>query len=918
MFHHFNKKIALIISLSTLLTACKQETFLSTANHTNQTEQTEQKKAVSTVSLHAATQADIDLIAKTLQVNYQLLTNIPNKNCDHYKADGACFSVKLTLTAQQAINAKNWQITFSQISPVQSFLSKEFNIKHINGDLHQINLNNNFQGFKAGESKSLTFRANFWMLSQTDALPNYIVSSTKSADKLIAKVINSTKTSINKETGLEILPFVTPFTNEKSQFKRTVNDKTVWLTSDNLYQRNALSVGDTPLNVNTQIIPTPTKVTLDQKQRKLDISQGLKVNFNQVAKDQVTAALAHLALLGIKQNSQGVPVNLFIAQNTQLPMGSYQLIITENAINITGVDNAGVFYGLSSISSLVTLGDNQLPLLTINDQPHYQFRGMMVDVARNFHSKAFILKLITQMGVYKLNKLHLHLADDEGWRIEIPGLPELTDIGSKRCLPSNSSAKNVINEDLCLLPQLGAGNDTSSSVNGYYTVTDYQEILAAAKANHIQVIPSFDMPGHSRAAVKAMVARYKKYIIKEQFDKATEYLLSDRNDLTHYSSVQFYNDNTLNVCMESTYHFIEKVLTSVKKMHIQAGSPLSRYHIGTDETAGAWRESPVCNAFIANKNNNVNSVEQLGAYFIERVAKMLSTLDIETAGWSDGLSHTNSENMPAIVQANAWDVLAWDGHKNVHKLANQGWQIVTSSPDVLYFDFPYEADPAEHGYYWASRHTNTEKLFQFMPDNLPANAEFYFDREDNPYRADDTKQVDKQGKLISEPLHQGVKFLGIQGQLWSENTRTDNMAEYKIFPRLLALAERGWHKANWAVPYNYKGAVYDQNSHYFTPKLKQQRDQQWRIFANTIGQKELAKLERANILYRLPTVGAVINDNILYANIAFPGIAIEYLDKQNKNAKWQLYSHPIKVAGSVYVRARSQSDQRKGRSSLVN
>ncbi|MBL4911504.1 MAG: carbohydate-binding domain-containing protein [Alteromonadaceae bacterium] len=908
------------MSLITLLSACKQETNSTASNNKAATIKTSNN--TQSTALHTATQADINLIANSLQVNYHLLTNIPNSQCDTKKADGACFTVELSFTAPQAITAKDWQITFSQISPVQSFVSKEFSIEHINGDLHQISLNKNYQGFKAGETKKLVFRANFWMLSQTDALPNYIVSSNKPNKLLTAKVIASTKTALNVVTNLETLPFVTPFTDEKTQFKRTANDKTKWLKSDILYQRNQQNLSNKLLNISTQIIPTPKQVVVDPQQRQLNISTGLNVNFNNVPQAEVSAALAHLAKLGVKQSSKGIAVNLSIKENSQQVIGSYNLTITPKTINITGVDSTGVFYGLSSLSSLLTLGNKNLPLLTINDQPHYQFRGMMVDVARNFHSKAFILKLIEQMGAYKLNKLHLHLGDDEGWRIEIPDLPELTQISSKRCL-TNTRSNDDFNEDQCLSPQLGAGVNANSAVNGYYTIADYQEILRAASANHIQVIPSFDMPGHSRAAVKAMQARYKKYIIAEQYDKATEYLLNDNQDTTQYSSVQYYNDNTLNVCMDSTYHFIEKVLIEVKKIHADAGQPLTRYHIGADETAGAWVESPVCKALMAKQENNVDSAEKLSAYFIERVANMLAKLDIEAAGWSDGLSHTNPKNMPAIVQANAWDVLFWGGHKNVHKLANQNWQIVLSNPDVLYFDFPYEADPKEYGYYWASRHTNTEKIFQFMPDNLPANAEFYLDREDNPYTADDTKQYDKQGKLVSAPLRKGIKFLGIQGQLWSENTRSDTMAEYKIFPRLFALAERAWHQASWAVPYNYNGAVYDQNSHYFSNTLKKQRDQQWQLFANTIGQKELAKLEQANINYRLPTVGAIIKNNILYANTAFTGLSIEYLQQNSvkdktQKSKWQVYQHPIKVSGNIKVRTSSFNGKRKSRSSVVH
>jgi hexosaminidase len=893
-------KILSLVFISTilLLIGCKEST-----NTVIKKALTTPKQQSAKTRLKKAPPADIDSIAKTLQVKYQLLTNIPNDKCDKKQANGACFAVQLNFTAAEKISVKNWQITFSQISPIQSFTSKEFSVKHLNGDLHQISLNNNFSGFSAGETKTLIFRANFWMLAETDALPNYIVSTTEGN---VAKVINSTKVVIDKDTGLETLPFVESFTDINRQFKRSANDKTQWLNSAILYQRNQKSVGNTKLNVSQQIIPTPKQITIDPQNRQLDLRSGIKVNYTNVEPKSVKAAFSHLARLGLTQNKSGIAVNLSIKSDDKQVSGAYKLSVAKNSIDIIGVDSAGVFYGLSSLSSLLTLGNSKVPWLTIDDQPHYQFRGMMIDVARNFHSKAFILKLLAQMSAYKLNKLHLHLGDDEGWRIAIPGLPELTDIGAKRCLEPK--------EDHCLLPQLGAGIDENSKVNGYYTVADYQEILRAANARHIQVIPSFDMPGHSRAAVKAMAARYKKYIIAEQYDKAVEYLLHDSKDTTQYSSVQYYNDNTLNVCMNSTYHFIEKVLTEVKKIHDAAGQPLTRYHIGADETAGAWVNSPACESLLSDKSNGIDNANQLSAYFIERVATMLSTLNIETAGWSDGLSHTSKANMPAVVQANAWDVLSWGGHSKVHELANRNWQVVISSPDVTYFDFPYEADPKEFGYYWASRHTNTEKIFQFMPDNLPVHAEFWLDREDKAYQADDSKRYDTSGKLVSAPLNNGVKFLGIQGQLWSENTRSDTMAEYKIFPRLLALAERGWHLANWAVPYNYQGGIYDQNSAVFTAKRQEQRDQQWRLFANTIGKKELAKLEQANINYRLPTVGAIINNGVLYANSAFPGIAIEY---QDKTQTWQPYTNPITVNGAIKVRTRSFDGLRTGRATNV-
>jgi hexosaminidase len=824
-------------------------------------------------------------------VKYRVITNVPSDKCDSKIADGACFESEISFTSDKAIAAKDWTIHFSQIAPIQSFESGEFSVKHLNGDLHQITLKESFAGFAANETKSIVVRGMFWSLAESDVMPNYIVS----APGLSAHVIKSTVPYIDKDSGLEILPHVETFTNYETQFKRTASDKTKWLTSSALYQRNANLVTN-KMSLAHAIVPTPKFIDIADDSRFIDISNGLDVSLGNVKADEVNAALLRLSTLGVKQTEKGFPLRLSVVQNEQKIIGSYQLNITSDVIEVIGVDTNGVFNGLQSLASLVNLGDTRLPELNVVDEPHYQFRGMLVDVARNFHSKDFILKLLDQMAAYKLNKLHLHLGDDEGWRLEIPSLPELTEIGGQRCFDPS--------EEKCLMAQLGAGIDTNSAVNGYYSVDDYQQILQAATARHIQVIPSLDMPGHSRSSVKAMTARYKKYQALEDEAKATEFLLEDFDDTTTYSSVQFYGDNTINACLESSYAFVTEVMLQVKKIHADAGQPLTRYHIGADETAGAWIESPACKKFVANNDKGVTDMKDLGAYFVERVAGILSELDIETAGWSDGMEHTRVENMPAIVQANAWDALFWGGHDKVHQLANRNWQIVISTPDALYFDFPHEADPKEHGYYWASRHTNTEKVFQFMPANLPVHAEFWLDREDKHYTADDTKT----------PLAEGQKYLGIQGQLWSENVRTDDMVEHKIFPRLLALAERAWHQADWAVPYNYQGASYSSSTNVFTKKMQATRDKKWSEFANTLGQKEFDKLEIADISYRLPTVGAIIEAGKLFANIAFPGLTIEY---QVNDGEWLQYKQAVAISGSVKVRSRSKNGLRASRITVV-
>jgi hexosaminidase len=851
------------------------------------------------INMHAANQQDIDNIAENLEINYRVITNISSDKCDQNIVDGNCFEVELKLTAKTQIRARGWNIHFSQIVPIQSFESEHFIVKHLNGDLHRISLKDSFSGFKVGESKRLLFRARYWALAESEALPNYIVSAVGASD-IKARVIESTRPYIDQDSGIEILPHVTSFTDINKQFKRSPEDKTQWLTSEALFERN-LSVnaenhGD-KLLVTQAIVPTPTSVVVDKNNGFVEIPQGISVDFGNVKPTEVNAALSRLTRLGIRQNKVGLPLHLSIVKNEKSLIGSYQLTITDTAITLVGVDGNGVFNGLQSLASLATVGASRLPKLTVTDEPHYAFRGMLVDVARNFHSKEFILTLLDQMAAYKLNKLHLHLGDDEGWRLEIPSLPELTDIGSKRCFDTS--------EENCLITQLGSGVDDNTSVNGFYSVSEYTEILKAATARHIQVIPSLDMPGHSRAAVKAMTARYKKYQASEDEEKAKQFLLDDLQDSTRYSSVQFYNDNTINVCLESSYDFVVEVMTQVKKIHADASQPLTRYHIGADETAGAWVDSPACKAFVVNNDKGVTDMKELGAYFIERVAGILSELDIETAGWSDGMEHTRTENMPTIVQVNSWDLLFMSGHDKVHRLVNRDWQVVLSTPDVLYFDFPYEADPKEHGNTWGSRHTNTEKIFQFIPDNLPVHAEFWLDRQDHAYTADDTKT----------PMAVGNKFLGIQGQLWSEGVRTDNMVEHKVFPRLLALAERAWHLPDWAVPYNYQGATYSQSSNVFTKEMTDKRNTQWHLFANTLGKKEFTKLELAGVDYRLPTVGAKIREGKLHANTAFPGLAIEY---RTSKGQWHTYKEPVAVNSTVELRSRSNNASRTSRITQVS
>ena len=835
-----------------------------------------------TSAAHAQPSQDqIDRFAADLQVRYQVLDNRPDPAV--CAPSPSCHLAELTLAAPRA-PAAGWSIYFSSVTPILR-VGGDFTLSHINGDLYRLTPTAAFAGFAPGRSVRIPLKLAGHQLSELYPMPNYYVA----AEGRAARTIASTRPVIDPETGLEALPFVAPFTDEARLAGGSAADATVWATAGRVFAVNAGTKAQ-PVPA-AAVLPTPLKSKLDPGGGGLDLSRGLKVSVAGLPRAELEAALGALARTGVAEAPRGVPLRIRLAPKEKLTLGGYHLAIKAGGVEVLASDPEGAANGLASLAQLVD-ARRTVPLLTIDDAPRFDFRGLHLDVARNFHSKAQVLAILDQMAAYKLNKLHLHLADDEGWRVEIAGLPELTEIGSRRCHDPS--------ERTCLLPQLGAGPDPSTPVNGYFSRADYIEIVRAAQARHVQVIPSFDMPGHSRAAIKAMEARAARLRAEGRLEEeAGRYLLSEAANKSVYSSIQYYTDNTINVCLDSAYAFLGKVVDEMAALHAEAGQPLTRYHIGADETPGAWSASPACAAYEAKTGIKPTD---LGGHFIEKVSAMLAEKGLVVAGWSDGMGHARADRMPSTVHSNNWGALGGEGPASAHIQANQGWEVVISTPEVMYFDSPQAADPKERGYDWPSRATDTRKVFDFMPENLPAHAELWTDLRGKPQASKD-----------EHPLEPGVRFKGLQGQLWSETVRSDDQVEYMLYPRMLALAERAWHGAIWEAPY-VPGKAYGAMTGAFTEQMRVRREADWSAFANLLGQRELARLDAAGVAYRIPTVGAVVEDGKLKANVEFPGLPIEY---RTDGGAWRPYAPDAPVSGRVEVRARSADGKRAGRSLFV-
>ena len=269
---------------------------------------------------------------------------------------------------------------------------------------------------------------------------------------------------------------------------------------------------------------------------KLLIQNLKEMGYNVTDKGQTVIALCHFP-----QNMQ--------AKNDE----HYRLDVKDNYITISGGTPHAIFNGTQTLVSLLKKQTipAKLENIAINDYPDLLYRGMMLDIARNFTKKADLFKLINQLAAYKINVLHFHFSDDEAWRLEIPGLEELTAIGSRRGFTEDESQ--------CLYPVYYGGwnpNDTTATANGYYTREDFIEVLQYAAKRHITVIPEIESPGHARAAIKAMEARFNR-LKGEDMEKAREYLLSESADTSKYVSAQAYTDNIMNVALPSVYRFMD-------------------------------------------------------------------------------------------------------------------------------------------------------------------------------------------------------------------------------------------------------------------------------------------------------------------------------------------------------------------------
>ena len=460
-----------------------------------------------------------------------------------------------------------------------------------------------------------------------------------------------------------------------------------------------------------------------------------------------------------------------------------------------------------------------------------------------------------------------------------------------------------------LMPSFGSGPDPDEAPgSGHFTRSDYVEMLRYATARHIEVIPEIDVPGHARAAIKAMDARHAALMAEGKEAEANEFLLADPDDSSEYRSVQGWDDNVINVCQESTYRFLDKVIREVKAMYAEAGAPFEVLHTGGDEVPkGVWEKSPACSKMI-QESGEVDSAHDLAGYFLRRTSDLLSEHGLVTAGWEEIALHEEEHGETTVKVPNedfvdkgflpyVWNnVWGWGAEDVGYKLANAGYEVVLSNATNLYFDLAYDKDPREPGYYWAG-FVDTRKPYELVPLDLFKNGQY--DLLGNPMTPED---FTGRTRLTAAGRR---NVLGIQGQIWGENASSPDWMEYLTFPKMLALAERAWAAAPaWAE-------IED------AEERERQLNAAWSVFAHSLGGRELPRLEylAGGVHFRLPPPGAVVIDGSVHANVAYPGLGIRYTtDGSDPTPTSASFTGPMEASGTVKLRAFDS----RGRGSLVS
>ncbi|HEY0896219.1 MAG TPA: family 20 glycosylhydrolase [Sphingobacteriaceae bacterium] len=384
-------------------------------------------------------------------------------------------------------------------------------------------------------------------------------------------------------------------------------------------------------------------------------------------------------------------------QDSVIGKEGYRLTVTTKDITIRANQPAGIFYGVQTLLQLFPkeIESRELvknvrwvaPVASIADFPRFEWRGLMFDVARHFFTKEEVKQYIDAMVRYKFNLLHLHLTDDEGWRIEIKGLPKLTEVG----------AWNVkkVGEFGNFIPPTP---DEPRNYGGFFTQEDIKELVKYAQDRFVNILPEVDVPGHSLAAI----ASYPELSCTPGADKYVVRSGEQIMDWSRGAPPIALVDNTLCPANEKVYEFLDKVITQIAELF-----PFEYIHMGGDEAPfNFWEKNDQIKALM--KRENLKDMHAVQGYFTKRVEQIVNSKGKKFIGWDEIL---DGELNPSAA------IMSWRGMDGGIKAAKKGHQVVMSPSTYAYIDY-MQSDRVMEPKVYASLRLSKSYEFDPLPEGV--------------------------------------------------------------------------------------------------------------------------------------------------------------------------------------------------------
>ena len=451
------------------------------------------------------------------------------------------------------------------------------------------------------------------------------------------------------------------------------------------------SSGNNQQTEQTALIPIPQTVTYAETAFK--ISQGTTIGLESSSSEllsiadyfnhKVNPALGY----SLEVKEQG-DIQFSLINNPDLGNEGYHLKVEKRQISIEANQPAGIFYGVQTLLQMLPkeIRSQQVQHdvewtiagADITDKPQFPWRGLMLDVSRHWFTKEEVMRFIDELAEYKMNVFHWHLTDDQGWRIEIKSLPNLTAKGAWR-------AKRV-GQWWQREPQQP---DEEATYGGYYTQEDIKDVLAYAKQRYVRVIPEIDVPGHSLATLVA----YPELACM----KAPKYVNVGN---------KFYgeDENTLCAGKEETFEFLDKVFTEVAALF-----PDEYIHVGGDECfKGFWHKCPRCQARM--KAENLKDENELQSYVIHRLESILKAKGKKLIGWDEILEGGLAPDAT---------VMSWRGMEGGIKAAKANHHVIMTPTQHCYLDL-WQGEPSVEPDTYSMCRLSDSYRFNPVPDSVPA------------------------------------------------------------------------------------------------------------------------------------------------------------------------------------------------------